>query len=129
MKYIVPINPVPAARPRVTRWATFYPKIYAKFKEDIAMWLLTQKKTMLSGPLSISATFYIKIPSSISKKKREELDGQWCDKNYDTDNLQKSLFDGINGYLIEDDRFIVHVKDIKKMWSSNPRIEFELEKL
>jgi Holliday junction resolvase RusA-like endonuclease len=129
MKYIVPIAPVPASRPKVTRWSTYYPKIYTQFKKDIALWVQTQEKTYLTGPISISITFYIKIPASLSKKNKKEREGTWCTKNYDTDNLQKALYDGINDYLIEDDRFIVHVKDVKKIWSTDPRIEFELNSI
>ena len=123
-KFIVPIDPVPASRPRVTRWSTFYSKKYTQFKKDMAIWVITQPKHLLSHHVVLSATFYIKIPTSMSKKKKIALEGQYCDKNIDIDNLLKALFDGINGHIIEDDRFIVKIKDTEKIWSSNPRIEF-----
>lgn len=129
MKYIIPIAPVAASRPKVTRWSTYYSKNYIQFKKDIAKWVATQEKTMLTGPISISIHFHVKTPASLSKKKKEAMEGSWCLKNLDVDNLQKALFDGINDYLIEDDRFIVHIGDLKKTWSTDPRIEFELSNI
>ena len=34
MRLSIPLNPVPASRPRVSKWGTYYPKRYATWKKD-----------------------------------------------------------------------------------------------
>lgn len=117
------INPVPASRPRVTRWATFYSKKYTDFKNDMSTLLdecksyLKDKATPFTGPLHCTVTFLVEIPKSYSKKKTAELENQYCMTNIDIDNLEKAIYDSLNGIVFEDDRQIVH-HDVKKMWTS-----------
>lgn len=35
MRITFEVDPCPASRPRVTRWSTYYPKRYTKFKTDM----------------------------------------------------------------------------------------------
>ena len=89
MKKTFYISPCPASRPRVTRWAVFYPKKYTQFKED--MKALTDKLDIepLEGLLEANIAFFVQIPKSYSKKKKLELDGQYCGNNADIDNYAK----------------------------------------
>ena len=117
MKLTFLITPVPASRPRVCRWGTFYQKKYTKFRKDMADILAigNQPDSIFTEALELDVTFYMPIPKSYPKKKREELDGQYCISNMDLDNLEKALYDSMNGVIYEDDKQIV-CHTVRKMW-------------
>lgn len=73
---------------------------------------------------------YYSIPKSVSKKKREQmLNGIIRPiKKPDLDNLQKSLFDGLNSVAFHDDAQIVSIV-CDKFYGEEPRVEIELEKV
>ena len=89
MKKVFYINPVPASRPRVSRWSVFYPKKYTQFKED--MKVLTDKLDIepLEGLLEADIAFFVQIPKSWSKKNKLAKEGAFCDNNADIDNYAK----------------------------------------
>jgi Holliday junction resolvase RusA-like endonuclease len=78
--------------------------------------------------ISIVVKFYMPIPRSLSKKKRELLDGKHCDVGGDVDNLLKSIFDSLNMIAFNDDKQIVAVK-ASKYYSFEPRIEIHLKEV
>jgi len=125
IKKTIPITPVSASRPRVARGRVFYKEAYEEFRNDFDKWLTTQKRDQITGMVEVYLEFYIAMPKSFSKKKASELDGEYCDKNLDIDNLEKAVYDKISNFFIEDDRYIVRNANVKK-WSSNPRIEMEI---
>ena len=67
------INPVPASRPRVTRWSTYYPKKYTQFKLDMIALTSEVHSAPFEGLLGVDIGFYIGMPKSWSKKKKEAL--------------------------------------------------------
>lgn len=132
IKITIPIDPVPASRPRVTRYGTYYGKKYTQFKKDIQQYFtehpLRGSKLPLSGVFYVNTTYHIKIPKT-SLKTANNMEGTYCDKNIDLDNLNKSCYDIIlNERYIEDDRYIVR-ESSQKLWSSRPRIEITIMKL
>ena len=121
------IQPVPASRPRVTRWGTYYTKKYTQFRNDLREELnkLTFNKIGAGIPIKFTVTFNMGFPKSYSKKKRIEL----LENNHhvirpDLDNLIKGLLDGLNGIAFEDDSQIIEL-NIKKQWSIVPSIKFK----
>ena len=119
------INPVPASRPRVSRWSTYYPKKYTKFKQDMEA-LISELDTTLSEKLvRVEIDFMIKIPESWSKKKKASKNGQFCDNNADLDNYEKSILDSLSGIYFHDDRQIVKQKS-KKIWADQGYIDITL---
>ena len=103
------INPVPASRPRVSRWSTYYPKKYTKFKQDMEA-LTSELDTTLSEKLvRVEIDFMIKIPVSWSKKKKQELNNTYCSNNSDIDNYIKAILDSLNGVFFIDDRQVVEI--------------------
>ena len=71
------INPIPASRPRVTRWGTFYGKRYKEFKREMGVLLIESDKTSevnpvlwLEGLISADMTFFVPMAKSWSKKKK-----------------------------------------------------------
>lgn len=128
MKLTFIINPVPASRPRVTRWAVFYPEKYTQFRTDMAK-LLMGKRTLLDQPLRIDVSFFMPIPKSASKKKTAELDGTYCVSNVDLDNLEKALYDSMNGVIYLDDKQIVEHTTRKKWCIGQGRIEVTIDRI
>ena len=129
MKIVFEITPVPASRPRVTKWATYYSKIYQQFREDMAKLILECEKTLYTEPLGVDITFFMPIAKSTSKKKKELLHGTYCMKKIDLDNLEKAVYDSLSGYIYLDDSQVVE-HTTRKIWTKeNPRIEITLEEL
>ena len=129
MKIVFDINPVPASRPRVTRWGVYYQKTYEQFRNDMNSLLLQVKRTLYDKPLKTDVTFCIRIPKSYSKKKCAELDGTYCISTMDLDNLEKAVYDSMNGHVYLDDKQIVE-HTTRKIWvKDNPRIEVIIKTL
>jgi len=107
---------VACPRPRVTRYATFYPKGYTNFKEEYAIKLnkLNIKQIPQPIPIEMNIEFYIKIPRSFSKKKKVEMEGTYVVKRPDIDNYIKSVLDGLNEIMFEDDSQVVKITATKK---------------
>ena len=75
-------------------------------------------------PLYVKISAYVSIPSSASKKKRQEmLDGKIRPtKKPDVDNIVKTIMDAGNGVIWHDDKSVVEVI-VCKWYSDNPRVE------
>ena len=119
------INPVPAARPRVSRWSTYYPKKYTRFKKEMEALTGELDTTPCENLVVVSLRFKIKIPQSWSKKKRLERENTYCNNNSDIDNYIKAILDSLNGVYFMDDRQVVEVFASKK-YSNEPRISFKM---
>ena len=74
--------------------------------------------------------FYIKMPKTWSKKKKDEMIGTPHHQRPDIDNLEKRCYDIITlaGVVFKDDCQIA-VTSSKKVWSNNPRTEIEIEEI
>ena len=118
-------NPIPDARPRVTRYGTYNPRY--REKKRLKTYLLSFGIKTLSEPLKVSLIFFMAIPKSTSKKKRKEmLTNQITHtKKPDLDNLVKFVFDSCNGILFDDDRQIVHLEAFK-CYDENPSTVIEI---
>jgi Holliday junction resolvase RusA-like endonuclease len=121
------IEPTPASRPRVTRWGVFYGKKYKKFKETMEILVAKHVPRMiLQEMLHVESYFVVKTPKSYSKKKKEQLSETFCASNIDNDNLEKALWDSMNGHLWEDDRQIVSNYTEKRWSSEEPSITIKV---
>ena len=119
------INPVPAARPRVSRFSTYYPKKYTRFKKEMEALTSELDSTPCENLVCVSLKFKIKTPQSWSKKKRLERENTYCNNNSDIDNYIKAILDSLNGVYFVDDRQVVEVFASKK-YSNEPRILFKM---
>lgn len=111
------ITPVPASRPRVTRWGVYYGKKYTQFKKDMSYLLAKTwwRSKPIIQPLELDVVFYMPIRGSISRSKRRLLHETYCVSNMDLDNLEKALYDSMNGIVYADDKQIV-CHHTKKVW-------------
>ena len=118
------INPVPASRPRVSRWSTYYPKKYTKFKKEMEALTSELETTLSKKPVSVELEFGIMMPKSWSKKKRKELNNTYCSNNSDIDNYIKAILDSLNGVVYVDDKQVVELF-AKKIYSEEGYILYK----
>ena len=119
------ISPVPAARPRVSRFSTYYPKKYTQFRKDFALILESLDTKLVEGLLYAKMDFFMQIPKSWSNKQKLAKEGCFADNNVDVDNLCKAVLDSCEGYFYENDKQVAMIRS-RKFYSINGRIEFEL---
>ena len=81
-----------------------------------------------TNQIYVETVFYMPIPKSFSIKKRNLLDGTFCDVGGDMDNLLKALWDSLNGHAYTDDKQIVWSQE-KKIYSFEPRIEILIKEI
>ena len=119
--YCFDINPIPAARPRVSRWSTYYPKKYTQFKKDMEALTSELDVIPIENLIGVDLVFDVGLPKSWSKKKKKEKVNTYCDNNVDLDNYQKAILDSLNGILYLDDRQVVEIWAVKQ-WAEIPKI-------
>ncbi len=111
----LPIAPVPASRPRVSKWGTYYGKTYSAFRKEAAKVIDAElENDPLEGGLEVSLWFFCKKPKTT---RREEPRG-------DVDNYIKAILDSCNGKVWVDDDQILRL-NAQKRWADErgPRIE------
>lgn len=115
----IEMPPFGKARPRVTRRGTFMPHKYVDKKEMLRILYLAAGGTYLDavGSLFLSADFHFHMPKSWSKKKKNEMDGAWCRKVPDLDNLVGAVMDS----LFMDDQNVVMLH-AHKYWAYEDKI-------
>lgn len=129
MRYHFKIDAVPASRPRVTKWATYYPKKYTAFRD--AMEVITQHTDfdkVECCPIKVTTIIYLAMPKSWPKKKKAETHGKWKANNADNDNYEKAIWDSLNGKAWGDDCQIVW-NETKIMYAEEGEIYVTVEKL
>tara|TARA_Y100001938_G_C8098468_1_gene439843 strand:+ start:563 stop:910 length:348 start_codon:yes stop_codon:yes gene_type:complete len=89
---------------------------YWAYKDELRL-LMSKNKVDIDK--EIYAEFYIPMPKSWSKKKKDKFDGLEHEKRPDIDNLVKGVMDA----LFKEDSH-VHTIYAKKFWSKTPKIVF-----
>ena len=98
-EYFFEIEPVPASRPRVTKWGTFYGKRYEKFRREMREVLRAYPEAPLDGPLFIELAFFIPPPKTTKRG--------W--PRGDIDNYIKGPLDSMTkhgGFYSDDDQIV-----------------------
>jgi len=98
--FFLPVNPIPASRPRVSKWGTYYGKRYSTWRKDAARALakLTGPDTY-ECPLRVTLVHVVKSPKVT---KRQYPVG-------DVDNYDKAVMDAITSHTTlwnDDDQVI-----------------------
>lgn len=115
------LPPVPASRPRVTRYGTYYSETYKKWKTE-ALKSFPPIVEALQGPLEVSLLVVCKRP----KKLTMDIPPG------DVDNFAKAALDAINdGKLWGDDKQVVQLIVSKRYAEHNetPRTEVTIRVL
>ena len=121
IKFTVEGKPQPKQRPRMGKNGVYTPK-ETKAYQSLVGWIARSvfKGEPSEKPFKVMLDIYFKLP-----QRTKHLEGSYCMKNIDIDNVAKSVLDGINGIVWADDKQVV-VLTIKKYWSKQERIEAEL---
>ena len=102
----IPVNPVPASRPRVSKWGTYYGKIYENFRNEMREALTGNLNVKIDGPLDVHVEVIVRKPRT---GKREFPRG-------DVDNYAKGILDSLtnHGNVWHDDDQITNFTIIKR---------------
>ena len=96
-EFFIDIEPVPASRPRVSRWGTYYGKRYERFRRTVKPLLTPYSGEVLKGPLAVHLDFFVKPPKRLSR----------LFPRGDIDNYAKGPLDSMTnhgGFWIDDDQ-------------------------
>lgn len=137
LDYMVIGTPKPQSRPRFFRnkagyMGTYSPKtdwfnlVYSETLKQKQKYLPNKK---LDKALRVELIFFMPIPQSLSKKKKEKLEHSSVAKKPDIDNLVKAVMDAINyTNLWEDDSQISSLEAIK-IYSKEPRCRITITEI
>ena len=79
------------------------------------------KEPTFSPVLTLMCIFLFAVPKSMSKAKRAALIGSFHDGRPDVDNLLKWIGDGGQGVLWRDDKQIVKLVNVEKVWGEQDK--------
>ena len=131
-------EPIPQARPRFTKAGHAYEPPRSRNYKTLARFWLTQKLKKenawkpLETALVVDITFYMSIPSSWTKKRKEEAYNgviRPTTRNGDIDNLIKAVLDAGNGLLWADDMYITDIKAKKRYTADAARVELTVKEV
>lgn len=129
MKFTIPLQPKPKQRPQHGKGNTFTPKETREYEQIVGFYARRAIKQPLEGAIRVKVDFYMPIPKSWSEKKKRLAEAGEIRpaSRPDLDNLEKALFDGMNGIAWIDDALVVEVH--KAEWYGEPRTDVEISEV
>jgi Holliday junction resolvase RusA-like endonuclease len=122
IQFTIPGEPVGKGRPRATTingMARMYtPKKTASYEGRVIDAFMRAGGVMLGGNIAMTIHATFSMPVSWSMKKRQAMDGAYCTKKPDADNVLKVVADALNGIAYRDDAAIVYAS-IEKRWGQD----------
>ena len=129
VKFHINTRPTPKQRPRLGKGGKVYTPNSKKVFEQICKLSYGNRYYFDKEYISIKIVFKFKVPKSYSKKKYSEaIEGKIRPSTNDTDNLLKSVLDGLNGKAWKDDRYIYKI-EAEKIFADKDCIEVEIESI
>ena len=110
--HVIPIEPTPWRRAGIYGKRFF--DLQASLKKKIINCFNSPEALLSNKPLHLVMLFLMKIPKSLSKKKKLELNGKPHKKAPDLSNMIKFIEDTFNKYIWEDDRLISKISAEKR---------------
>ena len=100
MRIIIPLEPIAASRPRVTRYRTYFADPYNTYRKALKRELrrIMAEHEKVTGPVIAYVEFRKTRPGHPTYEYPSRGDG---------DNFEKGLYDGCNEVLWEDDRHLL----------------------
>ena len=111
MRFVVPGQPLPKARPRIGKNGAYTPQKTLAYENTIGWCVRAEMADFepLRGDIGIKLDFYRK------GRRRADLD-----------NMIKSVLDGLNGILFEGDKQVCRLVASVVYGSKQPRVEIEV---
>ena len=133
ISFVVPGVPVAKGRPKLSTRAGFARAYTPKKTRDYESVVrheaqrIMAGRSPLDGPLEVSITFFLPIPASWSRRRKQEaLSGtHWPTGRPDIDNLGKAVLDGLNAVVFADDARIVDLH-LAKTYAEQPHAFVEV---
>jgi Holliday junction resolvase RusA-like endonuclease len=126
---VIPGDPTPLARPRMSQRAIYDPQKQAKlyFGLFVRREMDLQKLAQLYGPLHLEVTFFMQMPK-VNLRRAAQMMGAYHYHRPDLSNLIKFVEDALSTVVYRDDSLIATVT-AAKVFSSDARTEFTLREL
>lgn len=123
--FTVPGVPVGKGRPRVTAHGTYTPQKTRDYEQKVRLcWKTQSGVSFASGaPLSADIVAYFPVPRSLSKRRREAMEGIFHVARPDADNIAKAILDSLNGFAFPDDSAVQLDRVWKLRTNGAPRVE------
>lgn len=132
VEFVVEGEPKAKSRHRTTKTGhTYTPKKTVDYENWVKLCYCTKNKAkLLEGQIRATIHAYFTIPKSATKGKLLAMQHNIVrpTKKPDTDNIAKSILDGLNKIAYKDDSQIVELI-VHKYWSEEPRAEVTLEEI
>lgn len=104
-RVVIEQAPVPASRPRVSKWGVYYSDTYKKWKAAAARDFPTGPIMVLKGPLAVTLEVVCKRPQKLTSSIPVG----------DVDNYAKAALDAVNDAgLWDDDKQVVSLRVSKR---------------
>lgn len=117
----IPMKPMPAPRPRLSRFGVYNDHKYTKYKKDAQKFC--RGLQISDRPIHLVLEFHFLQPKSWSKKKREAT--IYHTVKPDADNLAKTVKDFLNGIAYKDDSQVC-ILQVKKVYAEKEGIHIKL---
>jgi len=135
LRLYIPIKPTPHQSVRMTRAGRAYqPKKIVDYKKEVQRLVREQLPSGFclieaDTPIHISMLHYtFKYPSSMPKYKKEQDTIHFKVTKPDLhDNLNKALFDALEGVVWERDQNVVSMDDVKKYYAEEDAIIIDIK--
>lgn len=121
ISFFVHCEPVPQPRAKVSTRGGFARAYVDKKHPSYALKQAIREAftgEKLQGPIACNLAFFFGRPKSHTKKQRQ---CHWHTGKADIDNLQKLVFDALNGIAYDDDKQIASAFCVKQ-WVESPHI-------
>ena len=132
IKLEIELKPTPHQSVRFTKSGfTYQPKKIVEYKTkiiEIVREQLSDDFSIIEAGTFIHITklhYVFKYPQSFSKKKRTELDYKPSRPDLH-DNLNKALFDALEGLVFERDQDVVSMDNLKKYYGDSDKILIDI---
>lgn len=122
-EYFIKSEPVPKGRPRAYKNQLVTPKKTRLYENTVRMESkIAMLKNSLVEPFSLKYNIQVQLIFclSIPKSRKDLSHGDWMNKKPDLDNLIKSILDGMQDVVFEDDKQIVAIDSRKIYVESHP---------
>ena len=122
-KFVVEGKPQPKERPRKGKNGGFYTPKKTKDYETLVGWYARNayKGNPSEKAIIVELNIFFKLP-----QRTTEIEGAYCMKKADVDNISKSVLDGLNGIVWLDDKQVVELI-VRKYWHTESKIEVEIK--
>lgn len=127
IRYIIPGDPTPLARPRFGRGRVWDAQKQLKMYWRVNLERLHDDRPLITGPIHVSVNFFMPIQKAARKAWNPAANNYHIFRP-DCDNLIKFILDVANGIIYKDDCKISSIWS-KKRYDTTPRTEFTVAEI